>query len=266
MILPEHTQLGTDYIGHKVFKELQYYIEYYNSLAFGVANYLNSGTPGLINLDTHIMSSIEGTLDSIEMILHAGRINDSYALIRKLHDSIIINAYEISYLDKELDVEIRVAEKIDRWVTGTEGLPTYKEMKKYLESFDRLNELETLLKKDDRYKKIRTICNNHMHYNLFQYVMINDNQIYTSRIPFLDQLSENLKDLFVLHFAYLFILRPHYMSSDDYLDHLEADMQPEEGSQYWVAPFIQDAFKTVIKPSRTDIAVLIQSSSEMKLE
>jgi hypothetical protein len=42
-------------------------------------------------------------------------------------------------------------------------------------------------------------------------------------------------------------------------------MQPEENSQYWVAPFIQDIFHEVITPERPDITAAIKANSAMQL-
>jgi hypothetical protein len=42
-------------------------------------------------------------------------------------------------------------------------------------------------------------------------------------------------------------------------------MTPEENSQYWVAPFIQDIFDNVIKINRPDIANEIKRHTQMEL-
>jgi hypothetical protein len=55
------------------------------------------------------------------------------------------------------------------------------------------------------------------------------------------------------------------MMSSDYLDALECGMQPEEGSQYWAAPFIQKTFDEVITPRRPDIMAVIKANTAMQL-
>jgi hypothetical protein len=54
--------------------------------------------------------------------------------------------------------------------------------------------------------------------------------------------------------------------SSDYIDCLELGMTPEEGSQYWVAPFIQKIFNNLVTLKRPDIAKEIKANSIMKLE
>lgn len=254
------------YSEHIIFDELKSYAKFYKSLSFSTMSFIPAGT-GALNFDTYIFSSMQGTLESISTILLSGRINDSYALLRKYHDSAIINAYEIAYLEANVSIENFIVEKISNWLRGKEKIPGYNPMKQYLQSNTKLAAINALLESDDRYPKIRSRCNDHMHYNYFHYMLANDNEVYNkSRLTLLNQLSEDLRDIFILHIGYLFSLNPHYMVSSDYLDSLECGLTPEEGSQYFVAPFIQKMFDTIIKPYRADIAELIRNESGMTLE
>ena len=69
------------------------------------------GTKAILNIDTYIFSSIQGTVDSIKTILTNGRINDSYALLRKYYDSTIINIYSSLYLQDNHSLENFIVEK-----------------------------------------------------------------------------------------------------------------------------------------------------------
>ncbi|TCV77487.1 MULTISPECIES: hypothetical protein [Methylomonas] len=96
--------------------------------------------------------------------------------------------------------------------------------------------------------------------------MLNDNEVYIkSRDWWIEQFSEDVKDLFVLHLGYMFFLNDHYMMSSDYIDAFDCGIQPEDGSQYWVAPFIQDIFNEIITPKRPDITAAIKAYSAMQL-
>lgn len=83
----------TEYQTHPVFGELDKYADFYESLAKSVFQFATLGTQAICNLDTYIYSSMQGSLESIQNILRAGRINDAYALLRKYYDSAIINVY-----------------------------------------------------------------------------------------------------------------------------------------------------------------------------
>lgn len=70
-------------------------------------------------------------------------------------------------------------------------------------------------------------------------MVINDNQIYDeNRMKLLDLLSSDLKDLFIMHFIYMFTLNPHFLMSGEHVDYLEMGQTPPEDSQYWVASYI----------------------------
>ncbi len=68
-----------------------------------------------------------------------------------------------------------------------------------------------------------------------------------------------------MHLSYIFTLKGYYMSSDDYMSSLECGIEPEDGSQYFVAPFVQDVFDNLIKVDRMDIYDEIKNNTYMNL-
>lgn len=255
------------YTNHHVFGQLSKYSDFYKDLSFAVMCFKTHGTNGIINIDTYAYSSIRGTIESIKDILLKGRINDSYALLRKYYDSAIINAYSNLYLQDNFSIDNFIVEKIDKWIKGKEQLPEYRVMSSYIRSSDKLKSINELLFQDDRYKKLRDRCNDHTHYNYYHNLLSNDAEIYSNkRIKYLDRFSKDLEDLFILHFAYIATLNDHYLMSEDYVDALEIGMEPQEGSQYFVATFVQKMFSSVIKINRPDLATEIKNKTEMQLE
>lgn len=71
-------ELSKEYLEHTVFKQLTEYANFYSSLSDSTMNFISQGTNSIINIDTYVFSSIQGTLESIHDILLKGRINDSY--------------------------------------------------------------------------------------------------------------------------------------------------------------------------------------------
>ena len=258
----------SEYQGHKIFQDLGRYIDFYNSWAFSTFSFVTQGTTSIVNIDSYIFSSIKGTLSSIDMILKNGRINDSWALLRMYHDSIIINIYSCLFLKDNFSINNFVVEKINDWLHGKASLPEFRIMSQYIRSHDDLSELNGLIyETDDRYKKIRNRCNDNTHYNFFKNMLLNDNEIYLkNRILYLDRLLVDLRDLFILHTSYIFFVREHYMASSDYVDYLECGDNPPEDSQYWVAPFIQEIFNNYISTFRPDIANYLKGNLSMHLE
>ena len=255
------------YKGHPVFSDLNLYVDFYNSFAFSVMSFVTMGTNAMVNMDTYVYSSIQGTVDSIKIILEKGRINDSYSLLRKYYDSAIINVYSNLYIEDNCVTEKFIVDQINNWLHGKDQLPEYRVMSQYIRSSEKLKGINACLYSDDRYKDIRGRCNDHTHYNYFQHVMLNDNEVYLKdRISSLDRLAEDLRDIFILHLSYVFCLYQHYMMSSDYMDYLDLGMQPPENSQYWVAPFVQKVFDEVIKIHRPDVASYILENTSMHLD
>jgi hypothetical protein len=259
-------ELGSNYTGHEIFEQLENYSDFYNSLSFSIMLWSSQGTKSLLNLDTYVYSSLRGTLGSIKDVLLKGRINDGYALLRKYYDSTIINIYASLYLIDHFNIDNFIVTQIENWRKGTETIPEYRVISKYIKDSPRLKPINDLLQKDDSYKKIRTRCNDHTHYNFYHNLLLNDNEIYNpNRTKYLDVFSKDIEAIFIQHFAYIFYLNDHYMMASDYIDCLDEDIVPEENSQYFVAGFIQKVFDEIIRVKRADIANEIKRKTNMKL-
>ncbi len=260
------TVAGPEYQEHLVFTEIDRYARFYEIFAGSVFSFSTIGTRAILNVDSYAYSSIQGTLESIRDILKAGRINDAYALLRKYYDSTIISVYASLYLQDHVSIENFIVEKIDNWLQGIDRLPEYRVMSSYIRGSSKVASINDLLYKDDRYKNVRNRCNDHTHYNFFQNLLLNDKDVYLSnRIQVLDAFASDIRDIFILHLAYVFSLNGHYMSSSDYVDALECGMTPEHDSQYWVAPFVQEVFDEIIAKERPDIAATIKQETCMHL-
>ncbi len=255
------------YLEHPVCEQLLKYAEFYRNLAFSVMGFSSMGTRALINIDTYVYSSMQGTLESIRDILEKGRINDAYALLRKYYDAAIINIYTNLYLEETFCVDNFVVEKIDNWMTGKEQLPDIRSMNNYIQKSGKVTNIYKLLHKDKRYAELRDRCNDHTHYNYYSNVLLNDSEIYLkNRVSILNRFSEDLEDIFIFHLSYLFYIKDHYMMASEYIDCLDCGLEPEPDSLYWVAPFIQEIFDSVIKKNRMDLVTEIKSKTAMMLE
>lgn len=251
---------------HAYFELLDECIKFYDSLSNSSFSYMSIGTEMLFNLDSDIFLSISCSLKSIKRNLYDGRINDVYALIRKYYDVVIINIYEIVLLKTEFSSENLIVEKINKWLKGKEKLPKLKEMYKLIWKCKDLININKIIDKDNRYENIRKRCNDHMHYNYFYYMQLNSEISIQNAKVYIDVINDDLLDLIILHFAYLFTLNGHYMASSDYIDCLEMNIEPEKDSQYWVAPFIQEFFNKFIKIRRPDISKEITNNTFMDLK
>ncbi|UCC32151.1 MAG: hypothetical protein JSU86_07685 [Phycisphaerales bacterium] len=254
------------YQNHAVFSQLERHIAFYRDLAQSVFHWMTMGTKAICSIDSYVFSSIQGTLASIRTILGDGRINDAYALLRKYYDSVTINIYSNLYLQDHFSIENLVVEQIDNWLKGKAQLPEYRIMSQYIRSSLKTEPITALVFAEDRYKRLRDRCNDHTHYNFYRNVLLNDNEIdLPDRLHALDQFSTDVRDVLILHVAYIFFINENYMMSSDHLDYLECGMTPEPHSQYWVAPFIQDVFNQVVAKHRPDIAETVKKHTSMHL-
>ena len=195
------------------FSLIQETIDFYDLLSFGLMSFAAGPLVGVINFDSHIIDSMKATLQSTKSILLEGRINDAYTLLRKYHDIITINAYElVEVLEADARFQILV-EKIEAWIHGTTPLPSFKQMRLKINSFKPLEEINRILNANSRYHEIRDRCNDHAHYNYFAYMELNSGVFYGGYKRLLEKFEKDLIALFIMHFAYLFTLRPYYMSS-----------------------------------------------------
>lgn len=255
------------YTEHPVFDALKKYSEFYDNLATSIFQFVSMGVHSALNIDTYVYSSMEGTLGSIGEILLHGRINDAYALLRKYYDAATINIYTNLYLDDYFSIENFVVEKIENWLKGKEQLPNIREMNNYIQKSEKVSPIHKLLHKDKRYSELRDRCNDNTHYNFYHKVLLNNHQMMPERkVAILNRFAKDLENIFILHLAYLFYIKDHYMMGSDYIDSLDIGMTPEPDSQYWVAPFVQEIFDTVIKKNRMDLALEIKRNTVMQLK
>ena len=256
---------------HACFELLNECIKFYDRLSYSTFGYITGGITQKaeempVNLDSDIFLSISGSMKSIKRNLYGGQVNDVYTLIRKFYDVIIINTYEIILLKTEISIENFIVEKIDKWLKGEEKLPGFKKMNKLIKECEDLKSINRIFNMDNRYKHIRDRCNDHIHSNYFQYMQLNSKINIQNAKVYIDIINNDLLDLLVLHFGYLFTLNGHYMASSDYIDCLDLCIEPEEDSQYWVASFVQDFFDKYIKTRRPDISKEIIDNTCMNLE
>ncbi|MDR2122867.1 MAG: hypothetical protein LBP34_07055 [Flavobacteriaceae bacterium] len=265
-IKPED-KLEEEYLEHPIFGQLDFFSDFYDRLSFQAMDRLSTGIISYDNLDIYTYSSIKGTIESIKDILKKGRINDAYTLLRKYYDSTILNVYTNLFLEDNCSFENFIVAQIEGWCRGNKEPPRYKIMSDYIRKSTKLKRINELLLKDDKYKEIRNRCNDNTHYNSYKHILLNDNEIYNpNRKECLDVFAEDIEAIFIQHFAYTFYLKEEYMMSSDYIDYIDIRREPIEGSQYWVANFIQETFTQIIKAKRYDIAQEIKAETLMQIE
>lgn len=254
------------YLKHKVFDDLKSMVQFYDSISMSCFNFIATGTHGITNYASYVYTAIEGTLDSISVLLAKGRINDAYTLIRKLFDDILLEIYMDVTLKDKFSMDNFFVEEINEWIQGKHRIPKTEKILKYLEKSEKTKDLYPLFGWDTYLKKNRELLDDSVHSNRFHLMLLNCNTVYIEdRERHLKNCELILNQLFLLHLSFIFHLNPQYLMASDYMDYVEEGQAPPHGCENWVAWFAQEAFNKVIKP-HPRIAELIKRTCCLEIE
>lgn len=249
----ETSQLSNAYKEHTLFAELVYMIDLYECLSNRAYCFLQTRTKEIFNYQAYCLMAIQGTLESINMLLKTGRMNDAIVLIRKMYDDVVTWIYLDVRLRDEIDFpnELYVKDVVD-WIENDFRIPSIKQLLKVIKDSPHTRDLFSYFDWDGKLKSFRQFLDDSVHSNNYDRILFNCNTVYLEdkREKLLDQIAGIFNQLMTLQIAFVFHLDSHYMMASDYMDALEMGCQPEEGSERWVAPFAQKAFDKYIRPNK----------------
>ncbi len=264
---------GDEYDNNIIFSELHKIMAFYDALSFcniQTFEYTSRVSKSkFLSTTPYVYSSIGGTIESISVLLHNGRCNDAFALVRKYCDSIIIDTYKILLSKKiqerfydSLSLDAYNDNELERWIDAEEQLYNEKEIKKVfseiVKAYPTITKLFELNVNNTLYQKLRDICNDNMHYNYFWTIVANDAGMIQARKDFrenvLKNISKAIRTFFAIHFSLIYEGCPGYLMSSDYMDYTEMGQEPPKGSERWVSPPVQDVFNTIVKKYYPNIA------------
>lgn len=217
----------------------------------------------LINAGSIIFSAIKNRLKTLRFAVRNDFISDAYVLLRMIYEDIFTYIY----------LEVRMGygrgdSDIKEWIQGKKKLHKLNIDQLILFLTDNNNDIKTyfaLLDVSGKYKHIKSYCNDYVHNNKLSNLILNADNFNKHSAEHYERLSVYLDALKSLLFASICILKPYYATSSDYMDHLELGLSPPDGSQYCVAPFMQEEFDR-LQRSNKKLAELIRSSSYMEFE
>ena len=288
--------LGKDYCNHRIFEFLDDLNNFYGFLADSCSNTADGMIiTGKFSVGCPMFSSIQGTLESIKILIYAGRVNDAFALGRKYADAILTALYvyvlvkqdEKKIIETEADLKsIFSMSDVRTWSNmGKELFWKKSKAQKAIEIID--PELWKLFHlSSDEYSKQeengnpksgtgkvpeeeRLDFNDNVHYNSLSIFANNDYDMLSlnGKGPgLLNLLYDLLSQEFAFHFAFQYVMVPHVYGSNDYIDDLENGEQPKQDSQYWVASIVQDVFDKYIKSKYSEVADYLIKKTLMELK
>lgn len=270
--------LGIDYYNHKLFHLLDKVYDFYTTLSDRASDFSDGSLiTGRFAFNGNIYSSIGGTIESIKILSYCGRLNDVFALLRKLEDAILIDIYKNILLKNDdenlVASDIPIKEILDdsnirTWTQATFLLMKNGDLNKIKNKIKEVdNQLGNLLNIDNI--PFRQVCNDNVHYNSWSNFILNVYELHKvdrQGIKALDIIYEIICKIFAIHFSYTYIQHPEYYSTIDYISCLEEGCEPIEGSQYWVMSIVQDVFDMYIKCEYQEVADYLVSKDLMKLD
>lgn len=247
--------------------ELSYIKKFYEYLSDRIFYIPTSGITRISNITSSIIDSLIETVDSSYILAKKGRFNDSYSLMRKYYDAVILDIYINTYIKNEQNIDQLIVPLIEDWANGIKALPSFKNMTVYIKNKKALGSLEKYFFNNEKLRTIREECNNNIHHNGLRYLLINsplvDSQM---KRQLLENISKELSEIFTFHVCSLFYINGYYMMSSDYTDHMEIGMKPPENCQYWISPFIKDFFDNRLKKTHSFVFKQLKKDSYMEIE
>lgn len=239
--------------------------KFYDSLSLHIFSWVPIVTPLGFNYETYILGSASSTLKTISNCIEEGQLNDALALCRNYYELLTLNLYLSCYInDNPEESRNRI---VDKWMKGIERVPDFNKNMKYIKNSLITKDMFKIIKKEMDVYEIKRELNNHMHYNSFEFILLNDENVYYSkRESFIKELEKYLLDIATYHFFIMFTINPNYMMSSDYKDCLEFEIPPDPSSLNWIAPFIQDYIDKRIKGKYTNILNYFKLNTEMEIE
>ena len=238
------------------------------------------GRKGAYILSCQTMMSVCKTLETIDFCCFRNAYADAYTLIRKFRDDLMQYLFVLNVIqnehgltDKEVEqfemspesmmkmIELDIATLIsgerktdaelamEKWIynvlENTENAMDRKnffDASKYKAYLLSNNEKVRYIFENffiDKWKKEDRKLNNYVHTNGIQYLM--NNYVYQdSKVQKDKELIESLQNIVDIFLSILAVIDSIKFHSSDYLDALEMNADPQEGSQYLVCPIIVD--------------------------
>lgn len=231
----------------------------------------------IYTLDTSLLESSSQTLKSIKLCSSIGSFSDANTLIRKLRDDLLQYIYILTIIEQRKpfseesvnDIKTDNAEEftssifklqynnilsddeqaVSAWFNNTvaelkHSLKKKLEFENYMTVIKQNSNISHILseyKLQEYWEKLRRRLNDYVHSNGISYsrhnhILVGDKNLETH----LKNISFRTSYVASFFTVVLLMVKSSLISSTDFINHLDCNMEPPEGSQYFVASFVQD--------------------------
>lgn len=197
-----------------------------------------------------ISTAFELTAGSIISCCESGCIADAYSLMRKYRDDLFFYLYIVVYdscnkIDGKSPVTDQMEANIERWIKNDLDDLHIGTVLQAIGQSSRVRDAVRKYNLKSYFDALGDRLNNYVHSNGVSFYNCNVNA-YQGKIlqKQLQSLLTDLRSITITFLSLLTLCSPLSIMSTDYVDCLECNMTPPDGSQYWVAPFVTAFFKS----------------------
>ena len=189
--------------------------------------------------------SLECTMGSIISCCEYGCIADANTLLRKYRDDLFFYLYILFYdSEKKSGAESKalfeMEHNIDSWLQNELNHLNINSVLKAIASSPELNDAIKSYKLKSDFDRISRRLNSFVHGNGYWFYNQPSNDYKGSELAIeMAKICNDAKYVTVVFLFLLMLCTPIATMSTDYIACLDSGIQPPDGSQYWVAPFIQ---------------------------
>ncbi|MEF7496543.1 hypothetical protein V4V34_18570 [Lysinibacillus sphaericus] len=234
--------------------------------ANGYVNIFNHGNRHFM-MRTELIDSTENTLKSIRTLIDYGHFSDVNVLVRKFRDDLFLYLYFLEVGNRYDNKSISKHENnCFDWIEGK--LKDFK-LTDILIFLMKNKEVEKVINRYNLRKvwdDIGMNLNNFVHANGLSYVRMNYANFNSKSIErILKDIKFKMEYIISIFVILIILIKPNLIAASDYVDALDLGIQPEMGSQYFVAPFIQNYLDEHIVNLNPEIKNFIKDSVYMDI-